>query len=239
MKKPAIVYVNHQSGTFLAEAYDSGLKPCGLKAKEVGIDQTAADFAPQAQQAVSGGTDLIDTVIGHPDIEKFEKDVRQTGSKVPFLDSYQNLQPSTFSAESQQGGYVATYVVPWQVKTAGTTQYNDEMAKYGNSSIPKSEASEVSWTAVHVFANVAKTITGTVTPTAFVTALKGAGNIQFGPMAPAGVNFAKPIKAFAPVMVYSPFVYIAKVGSNANSLTPTVAANGGFFAAGTVPTLIK
>jgi ABC-type branched-subunit amino acid transport system substrate-binding protein len=240
VKKPAIAFVSHAAGAFLAQAYGNGLKACGLTAKQVPIDQKAADYTPQAQQAVSGGTDLIDTVIGHPDIEKFEKAVQGTGKKVIFTDAYQNADDKHYqnAPDVVKGSYVVTGYVPWQISTPGTDQFNSEFDKYApDKSLWKTEATEAAWNAVHVFAMVAGKATGTLDAASFVSALKAYGTIQFGVMNPAGVDFSKPIAAFNPLKVYTPMIYVAKVGDGADKMTPAIEGNGGFFAAGTVPTL--
>lgn len=232
-KHPAVVYVGHAAGAFLAKSYDTGLKVCGDKAKEISIQQGGADFTAQAAQATSG-TDLIDTIIGQPDINKFKADVASTGYKGYITDAYENAESDYYTAAPSLNAntYVQSVVVPAYVNDPSVKQFNDEMDKYADNpgSLRRTEAAEVAWAAVHVAADMLGKASS-MDSAGLVAEMKTQTNYKFGPMAP--VNWSKPIAAFAPLMVYSTQVYIAHI-TGTNKMEP--AFQGGFISLDKVPT---
>ncbi len=237
-ENPAVIYVDHNAGRFLAAQYAKGLEKCGLTAKKVPIDQEAADYAPQIAQATDG-TDLVAVIAGQPAASKLMAGAAAQGKTPTWIGQYSATREDFFTAAPSllNNAYVTSPVIPAQIDVPETRQFNEEIAKYAADpeNLAMVDPTVIAWAAVHIAAQLLEPL-DEANPESLLALMKTQGSLQFGPT--SVVDWTSPIEAFKPVMEYSPDVYVAKVGPKAGQFVPVF--EGGFIdVTGGVPTHVN
>jgi branched-chain amino acid transport system substrate-binding protein len=155
----------------------------------VSVTPTATpDYTPYAAAAVSSGTGLVYMDIGPTGVQVMKALLDEGAS---FYKTAVVADTNVISAAdlaplgtSKTGVYFVGNSYPATATTVpGVKQFNDEINKYGNKTTPRTETMEQAWTGVHVIANLMQKMK-TISSAALVSAMKKAGPIQYGPMAP-------------------------------------------------------
>jgi hypothetical protein len=175
-------------------AYDqAGVKLLGTSKVSASATSTP-DYTPIAAAAAGSGAQMISMDIGPGGVSvmkslltqgvDFHKTAVMADTNVVSFDDLKPLGSKSsglyFIGASYPAGYNAN---------PGVRQYNKEMDAYGDKKNPRTEASIMAWTGVHVIVDLIPKMTE-ITPAALVTAMQSAGQLQYGPMAPW--DWAKP-----------------------------------------------
>jgi hypothetical protein len=166
----------------------SGVRLVGTSKIPLSAATSTPDYTPYAAAATSSKAKMITMDIGpggvgvmkalltqgvdfHKTAVMADTNVVSLGDLAPLGSKKDGLY---FMGASYPSGYTAN---------PGVAQYNKEMDAFGDNKNPRTEASMMAWTGVHVVANLIPKMTA-VTPADLITAMKAAGPLQYGPMAP-------------------------------------------------------
>jgi hypothetical protein len=146
------------------------------------------DYTPYAAAAADSGAQFIWMNIGPGGVGMMKAlatqgvDFHETGVLAAAnVVSLADLKPL---GKFKDGVYFVGTAFPATYNAnKGVRQYNKEMDALGDTKSPRVEASMMAWTGLHVIANLVPSMTE-ITPAALVTAMKAAGPIQYGPLAP-------------------------------------------------------
>jgi ABC-type branched-subunit amino acid transport system substrate-binding protein len=240
VEHPVVVAVDNPSASFLADQFARGLAPCGLESRSITISQGGADFAPQATDALEGGTDYVSFVIGQPDDIKFAQALDAAGGS-PII----NTAEESYGGEAylEEFGPLAenlifnSATVPTYVDDPRVEQLNAEFDEFAeDDSLRRSDSVAIAWSAVHILADIiADNPDAAESSDALVDAMTSAGTIEFGPVPP--FDWSQPIEAFAPLRVFTTQGYAARPTGDGATLEPVF--EGGFFDQTTIPTPVS
>jgi branched-chain amino acid transport system substrate-binding protein len=208
------------------QAYaDAGVKRLGVSKVAVTSATSTPDYTPYAAAAASSGAQMITMNIGPGGVGvmkqlltqgvSFHKTAVMADTNVVSL---QDLKPLGSKASGVY--FVGASYPSGYTQDPGVKQYNQEMDAYGDKKNPRTEGSMMAWTGVHVIANLVPKMSD-VTPAALVVAMKAAGPLQFGPMAPW--DWSHPAYAsglFSGLRIFSTSMMVSRVVGS--KLTPIV-----------------
>lgn len=183
---------------------------------------TVADLSPVATKLVGAGATCAILIVAPPDQVQFSQAFLQADPNIQLGAAGASIPSNwpTVVPSPSQWTMIDSFA-PVTSDVPGVKQFLSEMKKYSPSAA-LSDTAERSWVAAYVFANVAATIKGDITPKSLVAALNKATNINTG-----GIT--------APIQFTTPFIspnikrefnteYIQQLDHNG-----AVAASGSFF----------
>jgi ABC-type branched-subunit amino acid transport system substrate-binding protein len=160
--------------------FKQGVAKAGIQLGEtVEVSQTTTDFTPAITQAMSSGADgIVPIVLGLPPALQ---QIRRTYPNAQVLEPSYILQPSEIasSGAAANGLHIAAWAQPvTATKVPGIKEFIKETKGTLDKSWYYYENAVLDWLAVHLVANVAKTIHGPVTRASMLAALAKAKNIN-------------------------------------------------------------
>ncbi|MYH71767.1 MAG: ABC transporter substrate-binding protein, partial [Acidimicrobiia bacterium] len=198
------------AGLFL----NAGLAPYGLGLKgQTGFPPDAADITPLVQATLEGGTDGVAFVMSPDLINKYLLTLPNLGADPLLVSSTLVYSQTNFDivGDAAEGLILAGQILPPSyTENPGVQQYHDELDAIG-SDAPRSELAINSWAAVHIVADIMRTMDPEgIDSASLVAALESAGEIHFEPLPP--FNWAEPIMAYPPASrVFSDYVVLSEV----------------------------
>ncbi len=160
----------------------AGLKFSGMKlVGTVTIPDTATDLSSYAAKIQRLHPDAVALAGAPAQGVALLKVMGQLGLDVPVVGPAQDTPASGVSAAGAIGTkalWFSYYLPQSDTANPGVTQFLSELAAAGNAGVANTSASMItsasfqSWLAVHLFANVAKTISGPVTRASFLAAMQ-------------------------------------------------------------------
>jgi branched-chain amino acid transport system substrate-binding protein len=193
-KNAFLVYTAGEGSSTLTGLVQSTYAAHGLTDKgSVGIPTGAADLSPYVAKAMKSGADVVITSFGAATTQQFLQTSIQLGAKYTIATIAEALDTQVIAAVGKDQpmvqGALLTSPYPPVHDTAipGVKQYQDELAARAATGDKHAENNNVlnTWLAVHMFADVAKTISGPVTAASVVKALDSAKDLDtYGLMPP-------------------------------------------------------
>lgn len=211
---------------------------------DIAVPTTTSDWAPIAQRFKDSGAQAFIPVLPEQQTIAFLEALQQAGSTPRILATDGQIQVGDLATLGSyaNGALVVAAFPPASAATTipGVKQWLTELKAEQNSGDSAASASMAdgnsmrAWLAVHIIAEVAKTIHGSVDRASFTTALKAAHNINllgilpnWTPSAPGTVSSLSHLN--------NPYVYFTKVENGAYELAypkPWNAFKGGFTSVG-------
>ena len=218
-------------GQSASQNLQRGAKAAGLPYKgTVTVPINATDYAPYVQKLKSLGADAIGTQLAAAQFLLLASASAQAGATYHMYQPAVGIAPNIFSALSKTPAELAkvtamSFVPPADPSVAssypGVSKYISDMQAYEQATHDPNakpayytSGSIESWQAIQAAAQVAKSVSGSVTPASFLSALNSSGGIDTGlgpawnPPPPQG-----PISGFPQVTNGATFAWALKNGS--------------------------
>ena len=207
---------------------------------DIAVPLTTSDWAPVAQRFKDSGAQAFIPVLPEEQTVAFLQAARQAGITPRILATDGQIQLSDLSTLGSfaNGALVVAAFPPATAaaKIPGVQQWLTELKAEQSSGDADAAASMAdgnsmrAWLAVHIIAEVAKTVSGTVDRAGFTTALKAAKNIDLLGILPNWTPSA-PGTVASLAHLNNAYVYFTKVENGAYELVnpePWAALKGGF-----------
>jgi ABC-type branched-subunit amino acid transport system substrate-binding protein len=166
------------------------VKQLGLQyAGAVLVPPTATDMSTYAAQAVATGADAILPVFPSGENDAFVKALAQQGTnfgKVRVILNGATTSPQDIAqiGKGANGAYLIGEAWPsWDTSNPGIKQYDAELKAAGFHSVDKNDMSVISWSDVHIIANLLKG-SRTKTASTLVAKIKASGPMSPPQLAP-------------------------------------------------------
>ena len=188
VKSVVVVQDNDPNSTGAAGLIDKGVTFAGLKlGGTVTLPDTATDLSSYAAKIQKLNPDAVAFATAPAQAVAMIKVMGQLGIDIPFVGTAQDTPASGVEAAGPiaSKGLFFSYNLPQgDTSNPGVAQFLSELAAGQSSGIADTSSSQItsasfeSWLAVHLFANVAKTISGPITRALVLAAMEKAKDVN-------------------------------------------------------------
>ncbi|MCU1375630.1 MAG: hypothetical protein JWO68_2916, partial [Actinomycetia bacterium] len=181
IKSNVVVFgVDLAAGKTARDACQKSLDLRGVKSTVVVAPPGAPDMAPFVAQAMAQKPKAVVLSVLPSDIVKIATAFHQagfTGRYASVISLYSAALAPQLAPTTDGALLGAKLPPPADASSSGLEQFRADAKKYGGNA-PLTEYSMDSYISVHVVAEVAKTMTGPITPASFLKAMQAASNVK-------------------------------------------------------------